>query len=135
MTGNPHASKQSRKLLKCMLIVSASFEQANGRYKYAGGTSFLETLTVGTKYAEFMHRMSEKANAAVSVKYLLPGEELDPDGLISVTDDADLQVGVFPLMTHPRKAVEWRHRGRLLWEISCICLCVVSSGFRVWCSG
>ena len=30
-------------------------------------------------------------DGAVSAKYQLPGEELDPDGLISLADDSDVQ--------------------------------------------
>lgn len=44
------------------------------------------------KYSEFVFRLVEKTGCAVAVKYLLPGEELDPDSLITVSDDDDLQV-------------------------------------------
>lgn len=40
-----------------------------------------------------MFSLSEKVDGAVSVKYQLPGEELDPDLLISVNDDKDVKVG------------------------------------------
>ena len=39
-----------------------------------------------------MFLLSEKVQNTVSVKYQIPGEELDPDQLISVCDDGDLQV-------------------------------------------
>lgn len=45
-----------------------------------------------TRYADMMFALAEKVDGAVSVKYQLPGEELDPDSLISVNDDADIRV-------------------------------------------
>lgn len=45
------------------------------------------------KYSDFIFRLVEKTGCAVGVKYLLPGEDLDPDSLITVSDDDDLQVG------------------------------------------
>lgn len=62
-------------------------------WKLFGGEYFNESISYGTKYADFMFKLSEKFKTAVSVKYLAPGEDLDPDSLISVQDDADLQVG------------------------------------------
>lgn len=53
------------------------------------------------KYSEFVFRLVEKTGCAVAVKYLLPGEELDPDSLITVSDDDDLQVcGLSRMPTH-----------------------------------
>lgn len=43
------------------------------------------------RYADLMFSLSEKVDGAVSVKYQLPGEELDPDCLISVNDDSDVK--------------------------------------------
>lgn len=43
------------------------------------------------RYADLMFALSEKVDGAVSVKYQLPGEELDPDCLISVSDDGDVK--------------------------------------------
>lgn len=40
-----------------------------------------------------MFSLSEKVDGAVSVKYQMPGEELDPESLISVNDDGDIKVG------------------------------------------
>jgi hypothetical protein len=57
-----------------------------------GAEYFNESIGYGVKYADFMFKLSEKFKTAVSVKYAAPGEELDPETLISVQDDADLQV-------------------------------------------
>lgn len=62
-----------------------------GCYRYSSGHTYLETVPSTITYAEFIFRLSEKTSCGVSVKYLLPGEELDPDSLITVSDDADLQ--------------------------------------------
>lgn len=40
-----------------------------------------------------MFSLAEKVDGAVSVKYQMPGEELDPEALISVNDDGDVKVG------------------------------------------
>jgi hypothetical protein len=61
-------------------------------WKFVGAEYFNESIGYGVKYADFMFKLSEKFKTAVSVKYAAPGEELDPETLISVQDDADLQV-------------------------------------------
>jgi PB1 domain len=61
-------------------------------WKFSGGEYFNESIALGSRYADFMFKLSEKFKTAVSVKYQAPGEELDPETLISVQDDADLQV-------------------------------------------
>ncbi len=61
-----------------------------------GGDTFMQTVPLSWKYAELVFSLAEKVDGAVSVKYQLPGEELDPDSLISVSDDSDLQVGAAP---------------------------------------
>ena len=60
--------------------------------KYVGGQTYLEKVPSNFKYADLLHRLSEKVDDAVSVKWLAPGDDLDPEGLISLTDDSDLQV-------------------------------------------
>ncbi|GAB4816617.1 hypothetical protein N2152v2_003663 [Parachlorella kessleri] len=60
-------------------------------WKYVGGDTFMHTVPASWQYAELMFSLAEKVDGAVSVKYQLPGEELDPDSLISVSDDSDLQ--------------------------------------------
>ena len=51
-------------------------------------------MSSNCKYADFMFKLSEKFKTAVSVKYQAPGEELDPNALITVQDDDDFQVRV-----------------------------------------
>jgi hypothetical protein len=63
-----------------------------GAYKFVGGEFFNESVPYGIRYSDFMFKLSEKFRSAVSVKYQPPGEELVPDQLITVQDDADLQV-------------------------------------------
>ena len=53
---------------------------------------YLESLPLTCTYSELMFLLSEKVQNTVTVKYQIPGEELDPDQLISVCDDGDLQV-------------------------------------------
>lgn len=67
-------------------------QDAKGQVKYVGGTSHLDSIPVSFKYADLVFRLTEKVNGAVSIKYLLPGDELDEDNLIGVWDDADVQV-------------------------------------------
>jgi hypothetical protein len=61
-------------------------------WRFVGAEYFNESIGYGVKYADFMFKLSEKFKTAVSVKYAAPGEELDPETLISMQDDADLQV-------------------------------------------
>ena len=74
--------------MSCALLL----QDGNGKWKYQGGDTFLESVPVTWKYSDFVFRLVEKTGCAVAVKYLLPGEELDPDSLITVSDDDDLQV-------------------------------------------
>ena len=60
--------------------------------KYVGGETYLEKVPSNLKYAELMHRLSEKVNGAVVVKYALPGEEVDNNNLITCIDDEQVQV-------------------------------------------
>lgn len=76
----------------CRLLLSCPLQTANNTYKFVGGEYFNESIPYGIRYADFMFKLSEKFRTAVSVKYLAPGEELVPEQLISVQDDADLQV-------------------------------------------
>ena len=57
-----------------------------------GGHTFLESVPPTWRYADLMFSLAEKVDGAVSVKFQLPGEELDPDSLISVADDGDIDV-------------------------------------------
>ncbi len=61
-------------------------------YKYVEGDFYNESLPASAKYADFMFKLSEKLKTAVSVRYLSPGEDLDPEALVTIADDDDLQV-------------------------------------------
>ncbi|KAK9788455.1 hypothetical protein WJX73_009181 [Symbiochloris irregularis] len=64
---------------------------AKGQVKYVGGSWHHDSVPTHFKYADLAFRLTEKVNGAVSIKYLPPGEMLDPDNLIGVWDDADVQ--------------------------------------------
>lgn len=66
-------------------------ESNKQEWKYMGGQSILESVPAGFKYSDVMFKLCEKIDGAVTLKYQLPGEDLDPDALISVTDDDDLK--------------------------------------------
>ena len=40
-----------------------------------------------------MHRLAERCDGAVALKYFEPNDEVHPDNLLTVSDDDDLQVG------------------------------------------
>eukprot|EP00879_Flechtneria_rotunda_P014712 GHRR01015373.1.p1 GENE.GHRR01015373.1~~GHRR01015373.1.p1 ORF type:complete len:400 (+),score=120.96 GHRR01015373.1:281-1480(+) len=87
--------------VKLRLCYGGRFEQTPSHtWRFIGGEYFNESISYGIKYADFMFKLSEKFRAAVSVKYQAPGEELDPDSLISVQDDADLQELVEDYYSH-----------------------------------
>lgn len=75
-----------------LLYASCSQTPNQQAWKFVGAEYFNESIGYGVKYADFMFKLSEKFKTAVSVKYAAPGEDLDPETLISVQDDADLQV-------------------------------------------
>lgn len=70
-------------------------QKPDGTYKYVGGQNFIDQCPVTWRYADFMFSLSEKVNGAVSVKYQLPGDDCDPDTLITVADDNDITVCLF----------------------------------------
>lgn len=84
-----HAGSPVSMLSPLLLLL---LQTATNSYKFVGGEYFNESIPYGIRYADFMFKLSEKFRTAVSVKYLAPGEDLVPDQLISVQDDADLQV-------------------------------------------
>ena len=57
-------------------------------------------MPIAWKYADVVFSLAEKVDGAVSLKYQLPGEDLDPDALISIADDGDVSVRFFPRI-HP----------------------------------
>lgn len=62
-----------------------------GVWKYLDGNSFALSLPAGWRYGELLHHLGEKFGP-VGVNYLPPGEDLQPDNLITVMDDDDLAV-------------------------------------------
>lgn len=87
-------------------------QTANNSYKFVGGEYFNESIPYGIRYADFMFKLSEKFRTAVSVKYHAPGEELVPDQLISVQDDADLQV-----CAQCARQLGWEGEAALQWPL------------------
>lgn len=78
--------------VRLRVSIGGKFEQSEtGAWKYIAGETFLETVPTTAKYADVMFGLAEKVDGAVSVKYQLPGEDLDPDALITVADDSDVQ--------------------------------------------
>jgi hypothetical protein len=68
-------------------------QESTGKWTYKGGRSHLESLPVSFKYGDVAFRWTEKVKGDLTgLKYQLPGEELEPDALISVSDDNDLHV-------------------------------------------
>lgn len=65
--------------------------QVGGQWKLSGAESYLESVSPACTYADLCWRLGEKHGAA-SIRYVLPGEKLDPDSLITVADDQDVQV-------------------------------------------
>ena len=62
--------------------------------KYVGGEHYLDRVPTSFKFADLAHRLAEKANHSVSVRYQVPGEPLDEDELVAVTDDLDMEVSL-----------------------------------------
>lgn len=64
------------------------------------------------KYGDVAFRWTEKVKGDLTgLKYQLPGEELEPDALITVSDDNDVQVTLEP------------GRGLLAWPCFGTCWC------------
>jgi hypothetical protein len=64
----------------------------DGCWKYKGGESHLVSIPYNFLYSDLMHRLSEKTDQGVSAKFLQPTEALDPENLISIRDNDDVQV-------------------------------------------
>lgn len=71
-------------------------QDSRGAIAYRGGDSFLENVSLDWKYAQLVHRLCEKVDRAVSMKYQLPEDYPSLDRLITVSDDRDVQVGSLP---------------------------------------
>ncbi len=71
----------------------AAWQDSTGKWGYKNGNSHLESLPLHFKYNDVAFRWTEKVKGDLTgLKYQLPGEELEPDALISVSDDNDLHV-------------------------------------------
>lgn len=91
MTGSVTAKGANEgEVARLRVSIGGAFVQKEGAWKYVGGETFLESVPMTWRYADLVFCLAEKVDGAISVKYLLPGEELDPDGLISVSDDNDI---------------------------------------------
>ena len=82
----------SRPLVPNLTLCSLRKQGVDGKWKYQGGEIHLESIPRTWRYADLMHRLAERSNGAVSLKYFEPSDEIDPDNLITVSDDDDLQV-------------------------------------------
>lgn len=85
------SAHMSENRLRLRLCVGGQFVQTSDmQWKYQGGAVYNESVPAGSSYADFMFKMSEKCGA-VQIKYQTPGEELDPQNLVCILDDSDLQ--------------------------------------------
>lgn len=64
------------------------------QWRYVGGEVFNESIPVTFKYADLCRKLNDKFGDTVSFKYQSPGDEADPETLVAVTDDGDLQVKI-----------------------------------------
>uniref|UniRef100_A0A7S0RG56 Protein kinase domain-containing protein n=1 Tax=Chlamydomonas leiostraca TaxID=1034604 RepID=A0A7S0RG56_9CHLO len=87
------AGEGSEARVKLRLYYGGAFEKVpeSGDWRYVGGQVHNDTCPVSYKYADLARRLNDKFSDTVSFKYQAPGEELDPDSLVAVTDDDDLQ--------------------------------------------
>ena len=89
-------------------LLTGSFhsQELGGKVKYVGGASYLDRIPISFKFADLSHRLAEKANGAVLVKYLVPGEPLDEDELVGIQDDLDIQASpAYRLISCPSSLV------------------------------
>jgi hypothetical protein len=85
-------SGASHSKIRLRVHYNGDFKQVtDGVWKYKGGEIHHDSVSQAYTYSEVVHRWNEKAKEDFNIKYLPPGEVLDPDMLISVTDDSDLQ--------------------------------------------
>lgn len=83
---------------------------------YDGGHTYLESVPIESGYADVIFRLSEKTSSGVSIKYLLPGEGLRPENLITISDNADLQV--IPVSANlPQLGLEYHYPSYMASEI------------------
>ncbi|KAK9826720.1 hypothetical protein WJX81_001147 [Elliptochloris bilobata] len=81
---------QAEEKVRLRVSSGGAFVLANGQWKLSGAESYLESVSPSCTYADLCWRLGEK-HGATSIRYVLPGEKLDPDSLITVADDQDVQ--------------------------------------------
>lgn len=68
-------------------------QDAHGKWTYKGGIRSIEAVQTSLCFHDLSFRWSEKVNSDfLYLKYKLPEDDLDPDNLITVREDTDLQV-------------------------------------------
>ncbi len=105
-------------------------QDAGGQWRYQGGESHLESIPTTWRYADLMHRLAERCNGAVALKYFEPNDEMHPDNLLTVSDDDDLKVrtrpaagSCLPLVVcskpfAPFSGQPWWHQWRTCWYLN-----------------
>ena len=61
-------------------------------WRYVGGEVYNESIDRSFKYADVCKRLNDKFGDTVSFKYVCPDDSVDPENLIHVSDDGDLEV-------------------------------------------
>jgi hypothetical protein len=61
-------------------------------WRYVGGEVYNESIDRTFKYADVCKRLNDKFGDTVSFKYVCPDDAVDPENLIHVSDDSDLEV-------------------------------------------
>lgn len=86
----------------------------DAQYRYMGGEVFNESLPLSFTYMDVVKRLNDKLSDTVSFRYLSPGDDLNPDALIQVMDNDDLQVGG-PGILLVHLMISFQSAGRRCW--------------------
>ncbi|KXZ47269.1 hypothetical protein GPECTOR_36g121 [Gonium pectorale] len=90
-SGPHHADKETQRL-RVRLHYGGTFAQDGPhQWRYVGGEVFNESFPLECQYHLVSKRLNDKFGDPVSFKYLCPGDELDPDNLVQVQGDDDLE--------------------------------------------
>ena len=73
-------------------VARLAVQDVRGVVKYVGGEHYLDRVPLTFRFADLAHRLSEKANHSVSLRYQVPGEALDEDELVAISDNLDVEV-------------------------------------------
>ncbi|KAK9848098.1 hypothetical protein WJX84_007357, partial [Apatococcus fuscideae] len=90
-SGSLFSTAAEQKVKMRILHGGAFYQDSHGGIAYRGGDSFLENVSLDWKYAQLVHRLCEKVDRAVSMKYQLPEDFPSLERLITVSDDRDVQ--------------------------------------------